>query len=55
MSKSTQTGTTVRFHQISVTDDYGIQVTGNPDWHQMRGDGSAEGVTSAGRPARAVA
>lgn len=23
-----------------VVDDYGVQVTGNPAWKQMRGDGS---------------
>lgn len=26
----------------SVTDDYGVEVTGNPDWKLMRGDGSAK-------------
>jgi len=56
MSKSTQTVETVRpFHQITVTDDYGIQVTGNPDWKQMRGDGSAEGTTPSSRPTSALA
>ena len=56
MSKHTQADDTVNpFQQITVTDDYGIQVTGNPDWKQMRGDGSAECITPTARPAIALA